>query len=370
MGLRIGIGTNLRIQGAFNWIRYWLTRYPSLLTATTISSTRIDLAWTNNGAVDYNGVSIERSTDGINYAEIDTIVPGAAYSDITCAANTLYYYRIRYYRGTHYSAYSNVVSGTTWTAQYQTVYDSFTTKPSAAIAAAQNTMVAALVAAGVWTKLDVLYIFAQTTNGAGEALKNWKLPGTYDATLVNAPAFVALEGFTGAATKYIRTNWNPNSNGVNYTLDSAFGAIYIRTNVKENSADFGAKDATHFAAYLATRWISGVDGDLYGRINTSVSSQIANTDSRGMFVISRETNNIVRVYRNKAQIIDAAVASSIIPNKEMYILCYNNNGVADFLSTKQVSFYAAGAKLLQADVNSLTDAFEVYMDSNGKGVIA
>jgi len=115
MSLRIGIGTNLRIQGAFNWIRYWLTRYPSVLALTVISDTRIDLAWTNNGVVDYDGISIERSLDGITYAEIITVAAGSvAYSNIGLTTNTLYYYRIRYYRGTYYSAYSNVDSDTTY----------------------------------------------------------------------------------------------------------------------------------------------------------------------------------------------------------------------------------------------------------------
>ena len=115
MSLKIGIGTNMRIQSAFNWLTYWVTRYPSLLTATAISDVRIDLAWTNNGDVDYDGVSIERSLDGITYAEIITIAAGSvAYSNIGLTADTLYYYRIRYYRGTHYSAYSNVDSDTTF----------------------------------------------------------------------------------------------------------------------------------------------------------------------------------------------------------------------------------------------------------------
>jgi hypothetical protein len=85
-------------NGAFSWQAYWTTRFPSLLTAIAISDTRIDLGWTNNGTVDYDGVSIERSTDNVTYAEIDTVAAGdTSYSDTTCSAGTLYYYRIRYY---------------------------------------------------------------------------------------------------------------------------------------------------------------------------------------------------------------------------------------------------------------------------------
>jgi hypothetical protein len=86
-------------RGGFSWQTYWSTRFPTLLIATVISSTQIDLSWTNNGTTNYTGVSIERSTDGVTYAEIDTTVVGATtYSDTTCLAGTLYYYRVRYYK--------------------------------------------------------------------------------------------------------------------------------------------------------------------------------------------------------------------------------------------------------------------------------
>lgn len=94
------IGNYIKWKNMFDWTLYWSTRYPTLLVATAISDTEIDLAWTNNGTIDYDGVSIERSTDGVTYAEIDTAVAGATtYSDIGLTANTLYYYRIRYYKG-------------------------------------------------------------------------------------------------------------------------------------------------------------------------------------------------------------------------------------------------------------------------------
>jgi len=77
----------------------WSSLAPTLLSATVISDTRIDLAWTNNDTTG-DGVSIERSTDGITYAEIDTVALGvAAYSDTTgLAIDTIYYYRVRAFK--------------------------------------------------------------------------------------------------------------------------------------------------------------------------------------------------------------------------------------------------------------------------------
>jgi hypothetical protein len=106
MSIKIGIGIKIANVGT-NWTQYWLTRYPTLLVATAISATRIDLAWTNNGT-GYDSIIIERGTDGLTFAELATIASGvSAYSDTTVSAN-YYFYRVRYVKGSHYSAYSNI----------------------------------------------------------------------------------------------------------------------------------------------------------------------------------------------------------------------------------------------------------------------
>jgi hypothetical protein len=94
----IGIGTKIG-SGGFNWTAYWATRYPSGLALTVDSDTQITLNWTNNGTVDYDGVSIERSLDGVTYVEITTVAAGlTTYINTGLTASTLYYYRIRYYK--------------------------------------------------------------------------------------------------------------------------------------------------------------------------------------------------------------------------------------------------------------------------------
>lgn len=95
----IGTGNIIGRKSGINWSRWWATRYPSALTLTVDSDTQITLNWTNNGATDYDGVSIERSTDGVTYAEVTTAAAGATSKANTgLTADTLYYYRIRYYK--------------------------------------------------------------------------------------------------------------------------------------------------------------------------------------------------------------------------------------------------------------------------------
>lgn len=77
----------------------WKAEAPTGLTATVFSDTRIDLAWTNVDTKG-DGVSIERSTDNITYVEIDTVALGIAiYLNIGLTGGTLYYYRVRAFKG-------------------------------------------------------------------------------------------------------------------------------------------------------------------------------------------------------------------------------------------------------------------------------
>lgn len=94
-----------------SWSSYWATRTPTTLLVTILTTGGLRLDWLNPGA-GYDGTSIERSADGVTYAEIDTVASGTlTYTDLT-AVGALYYYRVRCYKGTNYSPYSNVDSET------------------------------------------------------------------------------------------------------------------------------------------------------------------------------------------------------------------------------------------------------------------
>lgn len=93
-----GIGLRMSPGVAASSSSYWTALSPTNLVATVLSSTSIKLDWTNNDTTG-DGVSIERSTDGITYTEIGTVVLGVTtYSDTTCIAGTLYYYRVRAFK--------------------------------------------------------------------------------------------------------------------------------------------------------------------------------------------------------------------------------------------------------------------------------
>jgi hypothetical protein len=76
----------------------WAALAPTSLVATVISDTEIDLSWTNNDTTG-NGVSVERGTNGITFAEITTVALGvASYNNTGLTGNTTYYYRVRAFK--------------------------------------------------------------------------------------------------------------------------------------------------------------------------------------------------------------------------------------------------------------------------------
>ncbi|MFN0157081.1 MAG: S8 family serine peptidase [Bacteroidota bacterium] len=88
---------------------------PTNLQAVVVSSSQINLSWTDN-ANNETGFRIERKTgSGGSYSEIDT--RGAnitTYQNTGLSAGTTYYYRVRAHNGGGNSGYTNEANGTTY----------------------------------------------------------------------------------------------------------------------------------------------------------------------------------------------------------------------------------------------------------------
>lgn len=104
----IGIAISPHFQQKQSLRSYWATRNPSGLTVEALTDNSVRVDWIANGVEDYDGYSIERSLDGVIYAEVDTVAVGIETFTDTVDADTLYYYRVRAYKGINYSEYTDV----------------------------------------------------------------------------------------------------------------------------------------------------------------------------------------------------------------------------------------------------------------------
>ncbi len=86
---------------------------PTALTAIPVSESRIYLSWADNSSIE-DGFRIERKKGTDPYATVATVDANiTSYTDTGLSSSTTYYYRVRAYKGTSVSAYSNEASATT-----------------------------------------------------------------------------------------------------------------------------------------------------------------------------------------------------------------------------------------------------------------
>ncbi len=86
---------------------------PTGLSATAVSSSQIDLQWTD-ASNDETGFAIEQSANGTNFSQVATVGANTtSYSRTGLTGGTHYWFRVRAYNGNGPSGYTNVADATT-----------------------------------------------------------------------------------------------------------------------------------------------------------------------------------------------------------------------------------------------------------------
>lgn len=221
-------------------------------------------------------------------------------------------------------------------------------------------IIKALKGTGIWFKFDALWFLAAHDSQA--ACLNWKNPATYTLTPVNSPIFTIDRGYQGNGTSsYLNTNFNFNTNGVNFTLNNASLGVYSRTNLAQNNrVDIGVADTL-----LQGRTGSNVSAI---RVNQSNADGASVSDSLGLMTPQRNTSNELVYYKNGVLVTTISRVSSIVPNYNCYIGARNNLGVADSFSTRQIAMAFIGGVLTSTQHAQLYTIVQRYMTYLGANV--
>ena len=230
----------------------------------------------------------------------------------------------------------------------------FTAPPTNARKALIDTLVGSLKTAGVWSKLDLLYVMA--AHDAQAARRNW-LADAYNLTPVSAPTFAVDRGYQGdGSASYLETGFNPTSAAGQYTLNAAHLGVWSRSDLTvSNAYDMGI-----LTAGLNARHATGTS--MRGIINTATyNSYNATPNSLGHFVHNRSTSAAQQGYRNGASIGSNTQAVTSMPDGTLRVCA----GPLGAFSARQLPVAHAGASLTSQNVSDLYAALTTYLQAVG-----
>lgn len=276
-----------------------------------------------------------------NASLAQTSVTDQQWKDFTMVSS----WRSKYYESWgKYSSYYNTLC--------QNWLNNLPSTPSAWYTSIVNQFFQDLIDAGIDTELDRLWLFT----GASEGISLVSLinPTSSPASNGLSTPFTPYQGYKGNGSSYrIDTNFVPNVNGVNFTLNSASFGAYAR--FAETSANAGVLMGTNSGT--SAMWIQPrLTGDYYrSYLNTNSNYPLTTyTTTKGLFSVIRTSSAGFSQYKD-GSLQGSAVAGSIaLAGSGVSVLA---GGTSNY-STNQASLAFIGSgSINQADFYNIIQTF-------------
>lgn len=214
--------------------------------------------------------------------------------------------------------------------------------------------IVALKAAGIWSKLDALYLFAAHTSQA--SLLNW-ISSTYDAT--STGTFTADRGIS-AGTNAINTNFTPSTApSPNYTLNNAHISLWSRSNSDSGGYDFGNSNNSSPYTLLTIRSGNRMGGNLNNSGSEQWSSSVI-TSSVGHFLSSRSNSSNFQMYKDGIFQATGTATTTGMPTSTLRLANYNQPS-----PNRQYASASIGGSLNGTEVSNFASILQTYMTAVG-----
>lgn len=238
----------------------------------------------------------------------------------------------------------------------ETLVAAMTVAPGTARKALIDTFIGALKTAGVWTKIDVMWVLAAHHEQA--ARLNWKAPGSFTCTAVNSPTFTVDRGFAGdGSSSCLDTGWDRLLNGVTFTQNDAHVGVYQRTSPNGNEA------VTENAGGFRISANAGAGAFTRSKLNSNTELQAPAGGTAPLHMIARRNDSTnVSLMRDGVQVvIPTAAPSSSFGGGNVRI---GVRGPSTFVSS-QVALLTLGGYLSDAEASLCYTASHAYMTAVG-----
>lgn len=237
---------------------------------------------------------------------------------------------------------------------------------------AYGALICGLVADGLFSRFDVLYIHATQTSTI--ALLNL-VSTNFNGTANGSPTFTTDRGFTGvdaSTTVYIETGFAPTINGQccggNYGQDTAHISSWSNTNATSGAAGGVILGASTGPIRHAEIYPKYNDGNAYFRINSNIADSgqsIANSNSTGHYIANRSASNATQAYRNGSSILTNSNVSTSTPGNNFAGLANRDLGNVGSGGGYQICEQSIGSGLSSADALIFYNRLRTYMTTVG-----
>lgn len=245
-----------------------------------------------------------------------------------------------------------------YSAEATALFTRFTSDPGTTRKGHIDTLITALKSAGVWAKLDALYILAAHDSQA--ACRNW-IADSYNLTPNNSPTFTTDRGYTGNGSNMtLSTGFIPSSaSSPKYVQNSGtLGAWALTTITGLNEYIIGS--STSNVAGFNPR--SSVANTLRGILNrtTALENFSTNTTSAGLSILTRTSNNATTYYQNITSKSTSSNASTGVPAVEIILLGFNSTA-----SNHQIAVGFIGSGFNSTEVTDTYNALNTFLTAIG-----
>lgn len=211
-----------------------------------------------------------------------------------------------------------------------------------------------LKTAGLWAKLDWLYLGAEFNQGL--SLINAVNPGTADLTRVSSPIFVPGQGWKSDGSGYLTAGATPYAIGSNYTQDSAHVGVYNIGNTVAALATAGTVSVG--SMYLIPQHTGNV---VRFRINDAVDTNSpAYTGAPEHIILNRPDSATKQAWRNAVKVDEQSVASSGTTSN---LAATIGQGTAN--TVHSVAVFHGGAHLTPTEIDDMTTLTAAYLTAIG-----
>lgn len=245
----------------------------------------------------------------------------------------------------------------------------FTVAPDNIRKNAINDFFVAIKDAGIFAKLDSLYI-AKKSQDTQSALLDWKRH-TKSATLNGGITVDSSLGFNGNSVGYVDINFTPSTDGVKFTTNKAGLGCMVTKYGSSGNALFGSFEELPQDNRIACFTDFYHDGVSYQIIaingGTTPETTMAFTlaDPIGFLQLNRETFDSAYTFMNGVQVATSsdALVRKLSSNPILLLGEYRGSLGPQYMSDCSIGAFYLGDSLLTEDQHTLQEILETYFDT-------